>query len=105
MSDEQTDDTVTAKPTDPLIEALDKLGRGSNFLWIIFIFTITPSMFNGMHSMSYIFIAEVRSTYFYFSLRLAQEAKRNNHTMNTQMLHVTEFSLRRFPLTGARYQA
>ncbi|XP_076686945.1 organic cation transporter protein [Andrena cerasifolii] len=59
MSDEQTDDTATAKPTDPLIEALDKLGCGSNFLWIIFIFTLTPTMFNGMHSMSYIFIAEV----------------------------------------------
>ncbi|KOC64247.1 Organic cation transporter protein [Habropoda laboriosa] len=51
-------DTRT-KVTDPLLEALDKLGCGSNFLWIIFIFTLTPTIFNGMHSMSYIFIAEV----------------------------------------------
>ncbi|XP_033177610.1 organic cation transporter protein-like isoform X2 [Bombus impatiens] len=46
------------KDTDPLLEALDKLGYGSSFLWIIFIFTLTPTIFNGMHSMSYIFIAE-----------------------------------------------
>lgn len=51
------------KDTDPLLEALDKLGYGSSFLWIIFIFTLTPTIFNGMHSMSYIFIAEVNLTY------------------------------------------
>ncbi|CAL7951878.1 unnamed protein product [Xylocopa violacea] len=59
MSNEQSSDAIRAKATDPLLEALDKLGRGSNFLWIIFIFTLTPTIFNGMHSMSYIFIAEV----------------------------------------------
>ncbi|KZC12278.1 PREDICTED: organic cation transporter protein [Dufourea novaeangliae] len=59
MIDDKEDDTVKAKTTDPLLEALDKLGCGSIFLWIIFIFTLTPTIFNGMHSMSYIFIAEV----------------------------------------------
>ncbi|CAK9831613.1 Organic cation transporter protein [Anthophora retusa] len=58
MSSDQINDTRT-KVTDPLLEALDKLGCGSNFLWLIFIFTLTPTIFNGMHSMSYIFIAEV----------------------------------------------
>ncbi|XP_043249538.1 organic cation transporter protein-like [Colletes gigas] len=59
MSVDQEDDTVKAKDTDPLLKALDKLGLGSNFLSIIFIFTLTPTIFNGLHSMSYIFIAEV----------------------------------------------
>ncbi|OAD57752.1 Organic cation transporter protein, partial [Eufriesea mexicana] len=59
MSTDQDNETVKAKATDPLLEALDRLGCGSNFLWIIFIFTLTPTIFNGMHSMSYIFIAEV----------------------------------------------
>lgn len=58
MPDDQTAN-ITKGPADPLIQALDKLGSGSNFLWIIFIFTLTPTIFNGMHSMSYIFIAEV----------------------------------------------
>ncbi|XP_029041767.1 organic cation transporter protein [Osmia bicornis bicornis] len=56
MSDDENYDT---KSTDPLLEDLDKLGCGSNFLWMIFIFTLTPTIFNGMHSMSYIFIADV----------------------------------------------
>ncbi|XP_076163555.1 organic cation transporter protein isoform X2 [Ptiloglossa arizonensis] len=59
MLDDQADDGIKAKATDPLLEAVDKLGVGSNFLWTIFIFTLTPTIFNGMHSMSYIFIAEV----------------------------------------------
>ncbi|KAK2580809.1 hypothetical protein KPH14_011543 [Odynerus spinipes] len=44
---------------EPLLTALDKLGEGSTFLWIIFILTTIPTLFNGMHSMAYIFIAEV----------------------------------------------
>lgn len=56
---DKKEDIERTKSTDPLLEALDKLGCGSNFLWIIFIFTLTPTIFNGMHSMSYIFIAEV----------------------------------------------
>ncbi|XP_054002072.1 organic cation transporter protein-like [Hylaeus anthracinus] len=59
MSDDQVDGAIKSKDTDPLLQALEKLGLGSNFLWIIFIFTLTPTIFNGMHSMSYIFIAEV----------------------------------------------
>ncbi|XP_012348496.1 organic cation transporter protein [Apis florea] len=59
MITDQDNDIERTKSTDPLLEALDKLGCGSNFLWIIFIFTLTPTIFNGMHSMSYIFIAEV----------------------------------------------
>lgn len=62
MITDQDNDIERTKSTDPLLEALDKLGCGSNFLWIIFIFTLTPTIFNGMHSMSYIFIAEVRLT-------------------------------------------
>ncbi|XP_076277681.1 organic cation transporter protein [Lasioglossum baleicum] len=59
MSGDPSDDMTKSKATDPLLVELDKLGSGSNFLWIIFIFTLTPTIFNGMHSMSYIFIAEV----------------------------------------------
>ena len=59
MPTDEDNDRRQTKVTDPLLEALDKLGRGSNFLWIIFIFTLTPMVFNGMHSMSYIFIADV----------------------------------------------
>ena len=59
MSTDEDNDKRKPKVMDPLLEALDKLGCGSNFLWIIFIFTLTPTVFNGMHSMSYIFIADV----------------------------------------------
>ncbi|XP_043523359.1 organic cation transporter protein [Frieseomelitta varia] len=59
MSTDGDNDRRQTKVMDPLLEALDKLGRGSNFLWTIFIFTLTPMVFNGMHSMSYIFIADV----------------------------------------------
>lgn len=44
---------------EPLLTALDKLGEGSTFLWMIFILTTIPTLFNGMHSMAYIFIAEI----------------------------------------------
>ncbi|XP_078050216.1 organic cation transporter protein [Augochlora pura] len=53
------DDEAKSKVTDPLFTELDKLGNGSRFLWKIFTFTLIPTIFNGMHSMSYIFIAEV----------------------------------------------
>lgn len=46
---------------EPLLTALNKLGEGSTFLWMIFILTTIPTLFNGMHSMAYIFIAEVPS--------------------------------------------
>ncbi|KOX69946.1 Organic cation transporter protein [Melipona quadrifasciata] len=59
MSTDEDNDRRKTKVMDPLLEALDKLGCGSNFLWIIFIFTLTPTVFNGMHSMSYIFIADI----------------------------------------------
>ncbi|XP_012134615.2 organic cation transporter protein [Megachile rotundata] len=48
-----------ASLNDPLLQSMDKLGTGSNFLWMIFIFTLTPTIFNGMHSLSYIFIADI----------------------------------------------
>ncbi|XP_076223957.1 organic cation transporter protein-like [Nomia melanderi] len=63
--------SMKAKVADPLLVALDRLGCGSNFLWIIFIFTLTPTIFNGMHSMSYIFIAEI-------GFEKALEYKNNN---------------------------
>nr|XP_033335438.1 organic cation transporter protein [Megalopta genalis]XP_033335439.1 organic cation transporter protein [Megalopta genalis]XP_033335441.1 organic cation transporter protein [Megalopta genalis]XP_033335442.1 organic cation transporter protein [Megalopta genalis]XP_033335443.1 organic cation transporter protein [Megalopta genalis] len=58
MSD-PADGAAKSKVTDPLLMELDKLGNGSQFLWMIFIFTLIPTIFNGMYSMSYIFIAEV----------------------------------------------
>lgn len=51
----------SSKSMDPLLEELGRLGEGSSFLWLIFIFTITPTVFNGLHSMSHIFTAEVPS--------------------------------------------
>lgn len=47
------------KEKDELITALDKLGEGSRLLWLVFALTATPTLFNGLHAMSYIFIAEV----------------------------------------------
>ncbi|XP_058795651.1 organic cation transporter protein [Phymastichus coffea] len=52
--DQRTDD-------DPLVEALDELGGGSAFLWMVFFFTVFPTVFAGMHSNTYIFIAEIPS--------------------------------------------
>ncbi|OXU21339.1 hypothetical protein TSAR_002331 [Trichomalopsis sarcophagae] len=46
---------------DPLTTALDKLGQGSGFLWMIFFFLMFPTIFSGMHSNTYIFIAEIPS--------------------------------------------
>lgn len=42
-----------------LLQILDKLGQGSKLLWIVFVVSITTSLVNGLHSMSYVFIAEV----------------------------------------------
>ncbi|XP_057339233.1 organic cation transporter protein-like isoform X2 [Microplitis mediator] len=42
-----------------LLQAIDKLGRGSKFLWIIFIINILTSILWGINGLSYIFIAEV----------------------------------------------
>lgn len=44
---------------DGLLTILDELSKGSKFLWTIFILTLTPTIFNGMHSMSYTFTTEV----------------------------------------------
>lgn len=44
---------------DDLVAALNELGNGSKFLWLVFVLTLTPTVFNGLHSMSYIFITEV----------------------------------------------
>ncbi|XP_044583277.1 organic cation transporter-like protein isoform X1 [Cotesia glomerata] len=42
-----------------LLQILDKLGQGSKLLWIVFVVSIITSLVNGLHSMSYIFIAEI----------------------------------------------
>lgn len=52
-------DSYQVDQKEPLLNALEKLGEGSNFLYLIFILTTIPTLFNGMHSMAYIFIAEV----------------------------------------------
>lgn len=52
-------DSYQVDQREPLLNALEKLGEGSNFLYLIFILTTIPTLFNGMHSMAYIFIAEV----------------------------------------------
>lgn len=63
---------MTSKATerkDELMSALDELGEGSKFLWKIFILTLTPTIFNGMHSMSYVFTTEVSTKKFIHSRR------------------------------------
>ncbi|XP_014207000.1 organic cation transporter protein [Copidosoma floridanum] len=47
-----------ATDVDPLTRVLDELGDGSSLVWIIFLFTMFPTIFAGMHSNTYIFIAE-----------------------------------------------
>ncbi|KAI4498563.1 hypothetical protein M0802_006269 [Mischocyttarus mexicanus] len=42
-----------------LLAAVNKLGEGSTLLYMIFTLTTIPALFNGMHSMAYIFIAEI----------------------------------------------
>ncbi|XP_046431975.1 organic cation transporter protein isoform X1 [Neodiprion fabricii] len=44
---------------DELEYALDKLGEGSKLLWLVFALTATPTLFNGLHATSYVFLAEV----------------------------------------------
>ncbi|CAB0037967.1 unnamed protein product [Trichogramma brassicae] len=56
QEDEEEDEE---EEEDPLTKALDKLGEGSGFLWMIFFFTMLPPIFAGMHSNTYIFMAEV----------------------------------------------
>lgn len=59
---EELEEDSATKPEDPLIRALDELGEGSGFLWMIFFFTMFPTIFAGMHSNTYIFIAQVRTS-------------------------------------------
>lgn len=47
--------------SDPLLQALGKIGEGSGLLWKIFIMSIIPAIFSGMHAVSYVFTAEVRN--------------------------------------------
>ncbi|XP_066594904.1 organic cation transporter protein [Prorops nasuta] len=56
---EGTNEELEEKPKDHLLEALQKLGKGSGFLYMIFFFTVTPLLLNGMTTMSQIFIAAV----------------------------------------------
>ncbi|XP_057337325.1 organic cation transporter protein-like [Microplitis mediator] len=42
-----------------LVRTLDELGRSSKLLWVVFIVSALASLTNGLHSMSYVFIAEV----------------------------------------------
>ena len=51
---------------DALTKILDELGEGSLFLYLIFLLTIFPTIFSGMHSNTYIFMAEVQCKYFNF---------------------------------------
>lgn len=46
---------------DELEIVLDKLGKGSKLLWLVFALTATPTLFNGLHATSYVFLAEVQS--------------------------------------------
>ncbi|XP_014606015.1 PREDICTED: organic cation transporter protein-like [Polistes canadensis] len=52
-------DSYQVNRKEQLLTALNKLGEGSTFLYMIFILTTIPTIFNGMHSMAYIFIAEI----------------------------------------------
>ncbi|XP_015172993.1 PREDICTED: organic cation transporter protein-like [Polistes dominula] len=52
-------DSSQVNRKEQLLVALNKLGKGSTFLYMIFILTTIPACFNGMHSMAYIFIAEI----------------------------------------------
>ncbi|XP_074104422.1 organic cation transporter protein-like [Cotesia typhae] len=42
-----------------LLQAIDELGRGSKLLWIVFLLNVINSIVNALHTMSYIFIAEI----------------------------------------------
>ncbi|XP_015126802.1 organic cation transporter protein [Diachasma alloeum] len=44
---------------DELLTALDKLGEGSKLLWLVFTLTLTPTVLNGLQSMSYVFTTEI----------------------------------------------
>ncbi|XP_011302376.1 organic cation transporter protein [Fopius arisanus] len=50
---------LSEKRQDELLSALDKLGDGSKFLWLVFTLTLTPTVFNGLQSMSYVFTTEI----------------------------------------------
>lgn len=42
-----------------LQQAINELGKGSKLLWIVFSLSVMSSILKSMHTMSYIFIAEV----------------------------------------------
>lgn len=42
-----------------LLQAIDELGRGSKLLWIAFFVSAISSLLKSLHTMSYVFIAEV----------------------------------------------
>lgn len=44
--------------------ALEKLGRGSKLVWTVFFFTVLSTFFSALHTVSYIFTAEVTSLIF-----------------------------------------
>ncbi|XP_012262132.2 organic cation transporter protein isoform X2 [Athalia rosae] len=59
IGQEEEGDGKRIEQKDELVTALDKLGEGSKLLWLVFALTATPTLFNGLHATSYVFLAEV----------------------------------------------
>lgn len=56
--------SVTAERN--ILRALDELEQGSKLIWIVLFVSISVSLLNGFHTMSYIFVAEVSIVFFIF---------------------------------------
>lgn len=48
---------------DVILKKLDELGNGSNWLWITFFLCLTPSILNGFHASSYVFLGQMPDDY------------------------------------------
>ncbi|XP_063696923.1 organic cation transporter protein [Culicoides brevitarsis] len=48
---------------ESLLNKLEQLGNGSRWIWITFILCLTPSILNGFHTSSYVFLGQMPDNY------------------------------------------
>lgn len=60
--DSEQDETSNAY-RELILNKLEHLGNGSRWLWITFFMCLTPSILNGFHTSSYVFIGQMPDDY------------------------------------------
>uniref|UniRef100_A0A336N5D9 CSON006806 protein n=1 Tax=Culicoides sonorensis TaxID=179676 RepID=A0A336N5D9_CULSO len=70
MDDETCNDALDRNDThtheyyrEKILDKLEDLGNGSRWLWMTFMLCITPSILNGFHTSSYVFLGQMPDDY------------------------------------------